>query len=123
MKLRGNYRLTAKAYARCILDFTKRIMISFCNDGFRWAVDVGIAKDFCVAGFEEGFMVFTNDEILSCFQPVTDIIVEMICDEIHKVSKTGRKIEVFLIPFCLTKILTHVGDCHCWRAEFFKVSA
>ncbi|KAH6953465.1 hypothetical protein DER45DRAFT_575916 [Fusarium avenaceum] len=97
MKLRGNYRLTAKAYARCILDFTKRIMITFCNDGFRWAVDVGIAKDFCVAGFEEGFMVFTNDEILSCFQPVTDIIVEMICDEIHEVSKTGRAIEAIVI--------------------------
>ncbi|CAJ0551398.1 Ff.00g113280.m01.CDS01 [Fusarium sp. VM40] len=97
MKLRGNYRLTAKAYARCILDFTKRIMMTFCNDGFRWAVDVGIAKDFCVAGFEEGFMVFTNDEILSCFRPVTDIIVEMICEEIREVSKTGRAIEAIVI--------------------------
>ncbi|KIL83750.1 hypothetical protein FAVG1_13026 [Fusarium avenaceum] len=78
-------------------DFTKRIMMTFCNDGFRWAVDVGIAKDFCVAGFEEGFMVFTNDEILSCFRPVTDIIVEMICEEIREVSKTGRAIEAIVI--------------------------
>ncbi|KAH7242647.1 hypothetical protein BKA59DRAFT_481149 [Fusarium tricinctum] len=96
-ELRGSSRLTAKAYARCILDFTKRIMATFLNDGFRWAVDVGTVKDYYKASFEEGFVVFTNDEILSCFQPVTDIIVEMICNEIREVSKTGRTIEAIIL--------------------------
>jgi len=50
------------------MDFENRIKADFRNNNQKWAVDVGIEAEFPEAGIEEGYMTFTNEEILQCFR-------------------------------------------------------
>lgn len=91
----------SKAYARCIIDFEKRIKSNFKNDGQKWAVDVGmwavdvgVEAKFSEAGIEEGCMIFTNDEILQCFDPVVNRIVELVQNQITAVQAQKRSLQV-----------------------------
>jgi hypothetical protein len=68
----------------------------FQNSGQRWAADLGIEADFPEASIEEGYMVFTNEEILMCFEPVINRIIEMLRHEIDEIVKLGRIIQVIL---------------------------
>nr|RBQ98401.1 hypothetical protein FVER53263_11992 [Fusarium verticillioides] len=52
-------------------------MSGFRNNGQEWDIDVAIKAEFPEAGIKGGFMTYTNDEILSCFQPVLDDMVAM----------------------------------------------
>jgi hypothetical protein len=70
MKLPDSSKTAGRVYAKCIMDFENRIKADFRNNGQKWAVDVGIEAEFPEAGIEEGYMTFTNEEILQCFEPV-----------------------------------------------------
>ncbi|QSS60193.1 Hsp70-like protein [Histoplasma capsulatum] len=78
MKLPDGSRTAGRVYAKCIMDFENRIKADFRNNGQKWAVDVGIEADFPEAGIEEGYMTFTNEEILQCFEPVVNRILELV---------------------------------------------
>ncbi|KAI7971307.1 hypothetical protein EIK77_007361 [Talaromyces pinophilus] len=69
MNLPDGSRTAGRVYAKCIMDFENRIKADFRNNGQKWAVDVGIEADYPDAGIEEGYMTFTNEEILQCFEP------------------------------------------------------
>ena len=94
MRLPEGSKTSGRVYAKAIMDFENRIKGDFRNNGQKWAVDVGIEADFPEAGIEEGFMVFTNEEIQSCFHPVIDRILEMIKNQIIAISAQNRNLQV-----------------------------
>lgn len=94
MKLPDGSRTAGKVYAKCIMDFENRIKADFRNNGQKWAVDVGIEADFPEAGIEEGYMTFTNEEILQCFEPVVNRILELVRNQIIAIQAQNRSLQV-----------------------------
>ncbi|KAL1953029.1 hypothetical protein VTO42DRAFT_3757 [Malbranchea cinnamomea] len=97
MKLPDGSRTAGKVYAKCIMDFENRIKADFRNNGQKWAVDVGIEADFPEAGIEEGYMTFTNEEILQCFEPVVNRIIELVRNQIIAIQAQNRPLQNILI--------------------------
>ena len=60
----------------------------------KWAVDVGIEAEFPEAGIEEGYMTFTNEEILQCFEPVVNRILELVRNQIIAIQAQNRSLQV-----------------------------
>lgn len=97
MKLPDGSRTAGKVYAKCIMDFENRIKADFRNNGQKWAVDVGIEADFPDAGIEEGYMTFTNEEILQCFEPVVNRILELVRNQIIAIQAQNRPLQVSIV--------------------------
>jgi len=79
------------------MEFDNRIKYEFRNNGQKWAVDVGIEAEIPEADIEEGYMVWTNEEILQCFEPVVNRILELTQNQIIAVQAIGRQLKV--IPY------------------------
>lgn len=94
MGLPEGSKTAGRVYAKCIMDFEHRIKGDFRNTGQKWAVDVGIEAEFPEAGIEEGYMTFLNEEILGCFTPVVNRIVEMAKEHMRQVIDKGGRIKV-----------------------------
>ncbi|KAI1011849.1 hypothetical protein LB503_004347 [Fusarium chuoi] len=96
-----------RVYGKCIDDFEDRILPDFRNNGQEWDVDVAIETEFPDAGIKNGFMTYTNDEILSCFQPVMDRITDMIARAIGVVFKIGNVLEGIVLAgeYCTSEYL------------------
>lgn len=94
MKLPDGSKTAGKVYAKCIMDFENRIKADFRNNGQKWAVDVGIEAEFPEAGIEEGYMTFTNEEILQCFEPVVNRILELVRNQIIAIQAQSRALQV-----------------------------
>jgi hypothetical protein len=94
IKLSDGSRTAGKVYAKCITDFENRIKADFHNNGQKWAVDVGIKANFPDAGIEEGYMTFTNKEILQCFEPVVNRILELVRNQIIAIQAQNRQLQV-----------------------------
>jgi hypothetical protein len=106
MKLPDGSKTAGKVYAKCIMDFENRIKADFRNNGQKWAVDVGIEAEFPEAGIEEGYMTFTNEEILQCFEPVVNRILELVRNQIIAIQAQNRALQVShwkLHPYVSTK--------------------
>ncbi|KAL9062410.1 MAG: hypothetical protein Q9157_008945 [Trypethelium eluteriae] len=97
MKLPDGSRTAGKVYAKCIMDFENRIKADFRNNGQKWAVDVGIEAEFPEAGIEEGYMTFTNEEILQCFEPVVNRILELVRNQIIAIQAQNRALQNVLV--------------------------
>jgi len=78
------------------MDFENRIKADFRNNGSKWAVDVGIEAEFPEAGIEEGYMSFSNEEILQCFEPVVNRILELVRNQIIAIQAQNRALQVRL---------------------------
>jgi len=94
MKLPDGSKTAGRVYAKCIMDFENRIKSDFRNNGQKWAVDVGIEAEFPEAGIEEGYMTFTNEEILRCFEPVVNRILELVRNQIIAIQAQNRTLQV-----------------------------
>ena len=105
MKLPDGSRTAGRVYAKCIMDFENRIKADFRNNGQKWAVDVGIEAEFPEAGIEEGYMTFTNEEILQCFEPVVNRILELVRNQIIAIQAQNRMLQVRLPPLLCSKVL------------------
>ncbi|KAK3047799.1 hypothetical protein LTR09_010774 [Extremus antarcticus] len=97
MKLPDGSKTAGKVYAKCIMDFENRIKADFRNNGQKWAVDVGIEAEFPEAGIEEGYMTFTNEEILQCFEPVVNRILELVRNQIIAIQAQNRLLQNVLV--------------------------
>ncbi|EDU43220.1 Hsp70 family protein [Pyrenophora tritici-repentis Pt-1C-BFP] len=97
MKLPDGSKTAGKVYAKCIMDFENRIKADFRNNGQKWAVDVGIEAEFPEAGIEEGYMTFTNEEILQCFEPVVNRILELVRNQIIAIQAQNRALQNVLV--------------------------
>jgi len=104
MKLPDGSKTAGKVYAKCIMDFENRIKADFRNNGQKWAVDVGIEAEFPEAGIEEGYMTFTNEEILQCFEPVVNRILELVRNQIIAIQAQNRSLQV-----SLSSLGTHIA--------------
>lgn len=94
MNLPDGSKTAGRVYAKGIVDFDSRIKSDFRNNGQKWAVDVGIEAEFPEADIEEGYMVFNNEEILICFEPVVDRILELIRNQIFAVQRQNKQLQV-----------------------------
>lgn len=97
MKLPDGSRTAGRVYAKCIMDFENRIKADFRNNNQKWAVDVGIEAEFPDAGIEEGYMTFTNEEILQCFEPVVNRILELVRNQIIAIQAQNRTLQNVLV--------------------------
>ncbi|KAG6003327.1 hypothetical protein E4U21_002104 [Claviceps maximensis] len=97
MKLPDVSKTAGRVYAKCIMDFENRIKADFRNNGQKWAVDVGIEAEFPEAGIEEGYMTFTNEEILQCFEPVVNRILELVRNQIIAIQAQNRALQNILV--------------------------
>lgn len=97
MKLPDGSRTAGRVYAKCIMDFENRIKADFRNNNQKWAVDVGIEAEFPEAGIEEGYMTFTNEEILQCFEPVVNRILELVRNQIIAIQAQNRTLMNVLV--------------------------
>jgi hypothetical protein len=87
----------SRVYAKCIIDFENRIKTDFRNNNKKWAVDLGIEAEFPEAGIEEGYMTFTNEEILQCFEPVVNRILELVRKQIIAIQAQNRTLQNVLV--------------------------
>jgi hypothetical protein len=94
MKLPAGSTIQSKIYAKAIIDFENRIKTDFRNNGQKWAVDLGIEQDFPDADIEEGYLTWTNEEILQCFKPVVDSILELVRNQITEVQASNSHLQV-----------------------------
>ena len=118
MKLPDGSKTAGKVYAKCIMDFENRIKADFRNNGQKWAVDVGIEAEFPDAGIEEGYMTFTNEEILQCFEPVVNRILELVRNQIIAIQAQNRILQVSSLcaPRAPTAVLnTSLSERPCRR--------
>ncbi|KAI9833962.1 MAG: hypothetical protein M1826_005867 [Phylliscum demangeonii] len=97
MKLPDGSKTAGKVYAKCIMDFENRIKADFRDNGTKWAVDVGIETDFPEACIEDGYMTFTNEEILQCFEPVVNRILELVRNQIIAIQAQNRALQNVLV--------------------------
>ncbi|KAH8591766.1 hypothetical protein B0O99DRAFT_654237 [Bisporella sp. PMI_857] len=97
MRLPQGSKTASRVYAKCTIDFENRIRHDFRNNGQKWAVDVGIEADYPEVGIEEGYMVFTNDEVLACFEPVVNRIIELIRNQIIDVRGKHKILQNILV--------------------------
>lgn len=117
MKLPDGSKTAGKVYAKCIMDFENRIKADFRNNGQKWAVDVGIEAEFPEAGIEEGYMTFTNEEILQCFEPVVNRILELVRNQIIAIQAQNRTLQVcqpWRPPLLPASSLTYPRMCLWW---------
>lgn len=94
MRLPEGSKTVGRVYAKAIMDFDKRIKDEFRNNGQKWAVDVGIESVWPEAGIDEGYMVFTNDEIQKCFEPVIERILELMKNQVLAVQSQYKTLGV-----------------------------
>lgn len=114
MKLPDGSKTAGKVYAKCIMDFENRIKADFRNNGQKWAVDVGIEAEFPEAGIEEGYMTFTNEEILQCFEPVVNRILELVRNQIIAIQAQNRQLQVSHVARIPGLIkANHGSECSC----------
>lgn len=98
MGLPEGSKTAGRVYAKCIMDFENRIKRDFRNNGQKWAVEVGMEEFFPKAGIEEGYMVFNNEEILMCFEPVVNRILELTRNQIIAIQAQNRSVKVSMCP-------------------------
>jgi len=100
MKLRNN---PPRVYAKCRDFFRTEVIPQFGNPNYPppafpdlyragdFCCDVGIEVEFLEADIEEGYMWFTKEEMLSCFDPSVNQILGMIEEQIS-VTKLQKKV-------------------------------
>ena len=88
MKLSDGFRPVSRVYANCVIYFENFIKAGFRNNGQKWAVDVGFEP-----GIEDGYMIFTNEDILQCFEPVVNRIVELVRNQIDAIQAQNRNLQ------------------------------
>lgn len=94
MKLVEGSKIAQKVYQKCLQDFETRIKTDFRNNGNVWAIDVGLDKDYPEAGITEGYMMFTDEEILRCFEPVVERVTELVRNQVIDILSENRHLQV-----------------------------
>lgn len=101
MKLHEGSRIASKVHMKCVHDFETRIKADFRNNGNTWAIDVGLDKDYPEAGIVEGYMMFTDGEILECFEPVVERVTELVRNQVIDILSENCRLQVWSsTPYC-----------------------
>ena len=103
MRLPVGSRIVSRYYTINMADFEHRIKLDFRDNGQKWAVELPFEADFPEADIKEATMIWTNNEILECFEPVLKRIHELIKTQIDDVRAQNKVLEVshhFLHQHC-----------------------
>lgn len=118
MNFASGSKTVGRIYAECIMDFENRIRLDFKNSGQKRVVDIGVEVEFPDLGLEDGYMVVTNDEILACFDPVINRILELVGDQITAVQSKNKVLQV--CTSCLLDIYLTIFQCILVSGTFAK---
>lgn len=94
MRLDEGSKIAQKVHLKCLQDFETRIKTHFRNNGNAWAIDLGLGKDYLEAGIVEGYMMFTDEEILECFKPVVERVTGLVRSQIIDILSGNRHLQV-----------------------------
>ncbi|OBT68478.1 hypothetical protein VE03_02784 [Pseudogymnoascus sp. 23342-1-I1] len=92
--------------AKCRSQFEKYVKLEFGRPDFHappdiprgcWAADVGLEIEIPEADLEEGYMMFSDDEIYSCFDPVIERTMELIGDQVTAVRAQNKGLQICLL--------------------------
>jgi hypothetical protein len=79
---------TVEGIIKCSCEhFRQRIVPDFVNDGHEWVVDFDMPNGH--PGFQQGRFKFSNQEILSCFQPSKDMVMNMLLGTLGNLHRSG----------------------------------
>ncbi|KAI5302178.1 hypothetical protein KEM56_000946, partial [Ascosphaera pollenicola] len=87
----------AKIAAKCVSYFDSTIKGNFLDSGRSFACDVGVETDYPAADIEEGYMNFSNDEILACFEPIVQQILDLVKNQIEMVQAQQKSLTNILL--------------------------
>jgi hypothetical protein len=104
MRLSDGHRTADRIYLKATGEFEHQMKLQFRDDGREWLVNVGTETDYPEAGIKGSDMIFTNEEILSCFQPTITRILEMINHQIDQVWKHNRFLQVIFAQYFLGEV-------------------
>ena len=76
------------------MDFENQIKGNFRNNGQQFFVDVGIEAEFPEVPIKEGHIIFSNEEVFQCFEPVINRIVELVQDQILAIENQNCELQV-----------------------------
>lgn len=93
MKLRQGSSIEGTVWALTYDDFEHRIKASFQNTGENFSLHVKLED--ATADIKDGYMTWTNEELLECFNPVVDRIIELIASQVETIQKRRMPLEVF----------------------------
>ena len=65
------------------------------SDGF-WVADLGVEMDRPEADLVEGYMVFSEDEIYSCFDAVVERTLGLVREQVDAIHEQNEQIQVRL---------------------------
>ncbi|TVY62683.1 Heat shock 70 kDa protein 12B [Fusarium oxysporum f. sp. cubense] len=97
MGLSDGHKTADRIYLKATREFEHQIKLQFRNDGREWLVDVGTETDYPEADIKGNDMIFTNEEVLSCFQPTITRILEMINHQIDQIWKHNRCLQAVVV--------------------------
>jgi hypothetical protein len=96
LKFAEDSKTAGRIYAKAIMDFDSRIKHAFSNDGSTWAVEVGVFADYPDAGIDggSGSMAVTNEDMLACYEPPVNRVIELISDQLTSAAKSHPRTRV-----------------------------
>lgn len=103
MGLSDHNKAKTRVRAKCRSQFEKYVKLEFGRPDFHappdiprgcWAADVGLEIEIPEADLEEGYMMFSDEEIHSCFDPVIERTMELIGDQVTAVRAQNKELQV-----------------------------
>lgn len=71
-------KIFGEIWDQSMFQFNSQIIKDFRNGGQNWAVEVREELDYPDIGIADGYTTFTNDEVLRCYEPIVDRVIELI---------------------------------------------
>ncbi|KFY98437.1 hypothetical protein V498_01465 [Pseudogymnoascus sp. VKM F-4517 (FW-2822)] len=106
MGLSDYNRAKTRVRAKCRSQFEKYVKLEFGRPDFHappdiprgcWAADVGLEIEIPEADLEEGYLMFSDEEICSCFDPVIERTMELIGDQVTAVRAQNKELQTCLL--------------------------
>jgi hypothetical protein len=95
MNLSKDGNFAGKLYWKSCGEFESRIKGDFTNSGQDWKIHIGTGSDCPEVGFVDEYITFTNEEILQCFDPVVNGVIDLMNKQATAIEAQYLKLEVF----------------------------
>jgi hypothetical protein len=108
MNIPDGSKVARKIYSKNMTFFENFVKASFRAADQKWAIDVDVDEEY--PEIVEGYMVWTGDELLLCFEPAVDQVIELIKDQIVSVTSLNYTIQVectFHVFMCFERRSSH----------------
>lgn len=86
------------------------------SDGF-WVADLGVEMNCPEADLVEGYMVFSEDEVYSCFDAVVERTLGLVREQVQAMQEHNAQIQVRTKILVSVHMLTAAGLPACWWVQ------